>query len=111
MFAAVVGDDVADLQMLPTRLDPSGRSSSGGNEPFHPAWQVPPGATFAELDQPRPHRRRLGGQRERAVHHDIGRVDQVVAGPGRAALVGGGGNAREHRYSVSSALGAVVTPS
>ena len=69
-----------------------------GMKPLDPAREVPARPALAELHQPRPDGVRRRRQRERAVHHDVRRVDQPVTRQCRRPLGRGRPTHVTHRY-------------
>src|SRR5580765_7409368 len=99
--AAPVRHHVAHLHAEPSWVEAAQASAPWGNEALDGPRQVPPSPRLAELDEPRPHLLRGGGQGEGAVHDDIGRADQLVARQRRRTL-GLGGPDRHRTYEPSS---------
>lgn len=94
VLAAVVGNDVADGQVLPGRVDVADGPAPARQEALDRTGQIPACPLLAQLHDPRPHRRGRRGHRERPVHHHVGPGDNIIARPPRLPLPRSGGQAK-----------------
>jgi len=97
--AAGQPDRVADIQVLPLRVDGVGVVNPGAHQAFQPVVTVEAAAVLADLCQPRPDRRRRRGHGDPAGGAHRPRLDKFVAGQFGDDFLVGGAPVVHHRAS------------
>jgi hypothetical protein len=88
---------VPDLELLQVGPDLEDIANPAAHEVLEALVGIEAAAASAELDEPRPHRRARGVDRDRVVVGPLGRRDQLVAGQAQRSLLLGRPQRRRHR--------------